>query len=50
MKSWYSRSNIVELKDGSSRKKYHLVFETDNKEIREIIEKFFQSIMDEQRK
>ena len=49
MKSWYSRNNIVELKDGNVRREYHLVFETDNIEIKERVEKFFQSIMDEKR-
>ena len=47
MKSWYSRSNDVELKNGGVRREYHLVFETDNIEIKERVEKFFQSIMDE---
>ena len=47
LRSWYSRSNDVELKNGDVRREYHLVFETDNIEIKERVEKFFQSIMDE---
>ena len=47
MKSWYSRSNDVELKNGDVKREYHLVFETDSIEIKERVEKFFQSIMDE---
>ena len=47
MKSWYSRSNDIELKNGDVRIEYHLVFETDSIEIKEIVEKFFQGIMDE---
>ena len=49
MKSWYSRSNDVELKNGDVRREYNLVFETDSIEIKEIVEKFFQNIMDEKK-
>lgn len=33
-KSWYSRINELELKDGSTKIEHHLVFETDSKEIK----------------
>ena len=47
VKSWYSRSNDIELKNGDVRREYHLVFETDNIEIKEKIEAFFKKLMDE---
>lgn len=47
MNSWYSRSNDVELKNGDVRREYHLVFETDNIEIKEKVEAFFKKLMDE---
>ena len=47
-KSWYSRINEIELKDGSAKEEYHLVFETDSNEIKKKVEKFFKSIMDEE--
>lgn len=46
MKSWYSNSDDIEMKDGSKRKEYRVVFETDSKELKDEIEKFFQSLMD----
>lgn len=46
MKTWYSRSNDIELKDGSIKKEYHIVFDTDSKEIKDKVERFFQKIMD----
>lgn len=49
MKSWYSRSKDIELKNGDVRKEYHLVFETDNQEIKEEVEAFFKKLMDEKR-
>ena len=49
MRSWYSRSNDVELKNGDVRRGYHLVFETDDKELKQRVEKFFQNLMDEKR-
>lgn len=45
-KSWYSRINELELKDGSTKIEHHLVFETDSKEIKKKVESFFKSIMD----
>ena len=45
-KSWYSRINELELKDGSTKIEHHLVFETDSKEIMKKVESFFKSIMD----
>ena len=45
-KSWYSRINELELKDGSTKIDHHLVFETDSKEIKKKVESFFKSIMD----
>lgn len=42
-----SRINELELKDGSTKIEYHLVFETDSKEIKKRVETFFESIMDE---
>ena len=45
-KSWYSNSDDIEMKDGSKRKEYRVVFETDSKELKDEIEKFFQSLMD----
>lgn len=47
MRNWYSTSGNIKLKDGSQRKEYHLVFETDDKKVRERVEKFFQKLMDE---
>lgn len=46
MKSWYSRSKDVELKKGNVRREYHLVFETDNIEIKKEVETFFMKLMD----
>lgn len=46
MKSWYSNSNDIEMKDGSRRKEYRVVFETDSKELKDEIEKIFKSLMD----
>ena len=46
MKSWYSNSDDIELKDGSRQKEYKVVFETDSKELKDEIEKFFQCLMD----
>ena len=46
MKSWYRTIREDELKDGSIRKVYHLVFETDDKSIVEKVEQFFCDIMD----
>ena len=46
MKSWYRTIREDELKDGSVRKVYHLVFETDDKSIVEKIEQFFYDVMD----
>lgn len=46
MKSWYSNSDDIELKDGSRKKEYKVVFETDSKELKDEIEKFFQSLID----
>ena len=40
-KSWYSRINELELKDGSTKIEHHLVFETDSKEIKKKVESFF---------
>lgn len=34
MKSWYSNSNDIEMKDGSKWKEYRVVFETDSKELK----------------
>lgn len=34
MKSWYSNSDDIEMKDGSKRKEYMVVFETDSKELK----------------
>ena len=31
MKSWYSNSDDIELKDGSRKKEYKVVFETESK-------------------
>ncbi len=45
-KSWYSRINELQLKDGGTKIEYHLVFETDSKEIQKKVESFFKSIMD----
>ena len=45
-KSWYSRINELELKDGSTKIEHHLVFKTDSKEIKKKVESFFKSIMD----
>lgn len=45
-KSWYSRINELELKDGSTKIEHHLVFETDSEEIMKKVESFFKSIMD----
>ena len=42
MKSWYSNSDDIELKDGSRKKEYKVVFETDSKELKDEIEKFFR--------
>ena len=47
MKSWYRTIREDELKDGSIRKVYHLVFETDDKSIVEQVEQFFCDIMDD---
>lgn len=47
MKSWYSRSNDIELKNGDVRREYHLVFETDKIEIKKEVEAFFMKLMDE---
>ena len=46
MKSWYSNSDDIELKDGSRKKEYKVVFETDSKELKDEIEKFFPCLMD----
>lgn len=46
MKSWYRTIREDELKDGSIRKVYHLVFETDDKNIVEKVEQFFCDVMD----
>ena len=46
MKSWYRTIREDELKDGSVRKVYHLVFETDDKNIVEKVEQFFCDVMD----
>ena len=46
MKSWYSNSDDIKMKDGSKRKEYKVVFETDSKELKDEIEKFFQGVMD----
>ena len=46
MKSWYRTIREDELKDGSIRKVYHLVFETDDKSIVDTIEHFFYDVMD----
>lgn len=46
MKSWYSNSDDIKMNDGSKRKEYRVVFETDSKELKDEIEKFFQSLMD----
>lgn len=45
-KSWYSRSQDIEYKDGHIGKEYHLVFETTDKGLARRIEKTFQNIMD----
>ena len=45
-KSWYSRSQDIEYKDGHIGKEYHLVFETTDKKLARRIEKTFQNIMD----
>lgn len=42
MKSWYSRSEFK-----NDVKEYHIVFDTDSFELKERVEKFLQSIMDE---
>ena len=39
MKSWYSNSNDIEMKDGSKWKEYRVVFETDSKELKLRLEK-----------
>lgn len=39
-------SDDIELKDGSRKKEYKVVFETDSKELKDEIEKFFQCLMD----
>ena len=46
MTSWYRTIREDELKDGSIRKVYHLVFETDDKNIVEKVEQFFCDVMD----
>lgn len=46
MKSWYSNSDDIKMKDGSKRKEYKVVFETDSKELKDEIEKFFRGLMD----
>ena len=46
MRSWYRTSRDEELKDGRSRRVYHLVFETDDKQIVEDVEQFFCDTMD----
>ena len=46
MKSWYSNSDDIKMKDRSKRKEYKVVFETDSKELKDEIEKFFQGLMD----
>lgn len=42
-KSWYSRINELELKDGSTKIEHHLVFETDSKEIKKRVEAFLKA-------
>ena len=47
MKYWYQTSGNIKLKDGQQKKEYHLVFKTDDKELKQRVEKFFKKIMDE---
>ena len=46
MKAWYSKVRDTELKDGSVRATYVVVFETDNIELKREVEKYLQGIMD----
>lgn len=45
-KSWYKRSEDIELCNGTKVKEYHLVFETTDPVLAKRIEKFFQGLMD----
>lgn len=47
MKGWYIRSDDAVFKDGSKKREYHLVFETDSVELKERVEVFFKKLMDE---
>lgn len=46
MKRWYSRSSDVKMRDNKIKKEYHLVFETDSKEIKDKIEAFYKELME----
>lgn len=45
MKSWYTTSKDY-IKNSDVRREYHLVFETDNIEIKKEVEAFFMKLMD----
>ena len=48
MKSWYMRTEDLELKDGSTVKNYHYVFDTTDKMLAKEVESLLTNIMDRQ--
>lgn len=45
-KRWYSRPEEIMMKDGTSKKEYKYVFETDNLQMGYFIEFMFRCLMD----
>lgn len=48
MNSWYRVSDDIELKDGTVRREYKLIFETTDKELAQEIEDYFKKVMDKE--
>lgn len=48
MKSWYMRTEDLELKDGSTVKNYHYVFDTTDRALAKEVEALLTDIMDRQ--
>lgn len=48
MKGWHMRTEDLELKDGSTVKNYHYVFDTTDKMLAKEVEALLTNIMDRQ--